>query len=426
MGPFCNAAKAAVLLGEVQDLIAKSTCSPYVDIIRYNSFDVSLQELGLKLMDLGTRWWEMCCSNIGICFAALLSLHMIARELSSMNNTVDGDECAAKSTLAIKSAITMILDIGRNFNMDIPFNNIPSLPPAASSTTYLAALLHIQFAGERFMTDEWHLEMLAMKKTIETFAQRWSSGKIFLDHIETAISHEMQARAGLNTMSTLVVIGSGPGIGASTASLFAARKFSKIALISRNLTRLSEDRDKVIASARSAGRNVDVKAWSVDITDSETYIKVLKEVEKFGDVSCVHFNAARVDLSTLLEFDENEMLYDFKTTNIALYTTAIWAIPILEKLPRSDNPSILVASSFLWQDPIPELFSLSMVKAAQRNMVQSLQKVYPNIHTAIINIGGPVSKEDPYLNPDAIAKKIWELYSQSSDSWTPEINVLAM
>ncbi|KAH8805323.1 hypothetical protein F5884DRAFT_444510 [Xylogone sp. PMI_703] len=226
-------------------------------------------------------------------------------------------------------------------------------------------------------------------------------------------------------MSTFVVIGSGPGIGVLTASLFAARKFDKIALISRNATRLSEDRNKVIASASAAGRKVEVKTWSVDITDTDKYRAVLKEVEKFGKVSCVQFNAARVNLSALLEFDQNEILYDFKTTNIALYTTAAWAIPILEALPSSESPSIIVPSSFLCQDPIPQLFSLSMVKAAQRNIVLSLQKTYPNIHIALVNIGGQVSSEDPYLNPDAISKKIWDLYTQSPGSWTPEIDILA-
>ncbi|KAH8805324.1 hypothetical protein F5884DRAFT_444439 [Xylogone sp. PMI_703] len=198
LGPFCHAAKAAVLLGEVQDLMVKSTCSPYVDIVRYESLDASLRDLGLKLMEAGTGGWEKCCSSIGLCFAALLSLHMIARELSSAHNTVDGDQCATKSTLAIRSTVTMILDICRRFNMDIPFINIPSLPPAASHTTYLAALLHIQFAGERLMTDEWNIEMLAMKKTIETFTRRWNGGKQFLNNIEAALSDELRARTGLS------------------------------------------------------------------------------------------------------------------------------------------------------------------------------------------------------------------------------------
>lgn len=51
-----------------------------------------------------------------------------------------------------------------------------------------------------------------------------------------------------------------------------------------------------------------------------------------------------------------------------------------------------MTSSLLWQSPIPALFALSMVKASQRNLVQSLAAEYPDIHTALLNVGGPVSK----------------------------------
>lgn len=69
-------------------------------------------------------------------------------------------------------------------------------------------------------------------------------------------------------------------------------------------------------------------------------------------------------------------------------------------------------------------FSLSLVKASQRNLVQSLHKTYPDIHFALLNVGGQVSKDDKYLNPDAIAEKYWELYSQSKENWTLDLNVM--
>jgi hypothetical protein len=70
-------------------------------------------------------------------------------------------------------------------------------------------------------------------------------------------------------------------------------------------------------------------------------------------------------------------------------------LPILQQ--ATDKPSFLVTSSFLWEDPIPMLFSLSMVKASQRNLVQSLQKMNSGVHIALLNVAGPVSPEDPYI-----------------------------
>ena len=95
------------------------------------------------------------------------------------------------------------------------------------------------------------------------------------------------------------------------ASLFASRKFNKIALIARDPERIKQDRESVLQNARIAGRNVEVKTWSVDITDTIAFEKILKEVEGFGSVSCVLFNAARVGMSKLLEFEESEILKDF-------------------------------------------------------------------------------------------------------------------
>ncbi len=109
----------------------------------------------------------------------------------------------------------------------------------------------------------------------------------------------------------LLIVGSGPGIGLSTAILFAARKFDKVALVSRDSVRIAEDRRKVLESTKAAGRDVEVQTWNVDITDTTAYQKILQGVNEFGNISCVIFNAARVGMSKLLEFKEEEIVKDF-------------------------------------------------------------------------------------------------------------------
>jgi hypothetical protein len=117
-------------------------------------------------------------------------------------------------------------------------------------------------------------------------------------------------------------------------------------------------------------------------------------------------------------------LHENQTTNIGLYTTANWALPILSKAPSSSIPSLLVTSSLLWKEPYPPFFALSLVKASQRNLVQTLAATYPDIHLALLNVGGIVSKEDKYLNPDAIAEHYWDLYAQKKEDWTFYLDVL--
>jgi short-subunit dehydrogenase len=116
----------------------------------------------------------------------------------------------------------------------------------------------------------------------------------------------------MTSPQTLVLIGSGPMIGVSSASLFATRKFSNIALISRDLTRLAQDRDSVLSAARAAGKNVNVRIFATDIKNTPMFEKVLKEVEKMGHILIVVFNAARVGPSEMFKFPEEEIVEDFK------------------------------------------------------------------------------------------------------------------
>jgi short-subunit dehydrogenase len=127
-----------------------------------------------------------------------------------------------------------------------------------------------------------------------------------------------------STSETLVIIGSGPGIGVSTASLFALKKFNKVALISRDKKRLEQDRETVLSflSLRT-DKKVDVKTWSTDVIDSALYKKVLGEVEKLGEITCVVFNPARVEPSELFTFDENEIVKDFMVSVSSSFTRTL-------------------------------------------------------------------------------------------------------
>ena len=123
---------------------------------------------------------------------------------------------------------------------------------------------------------------------------------------------------------TLLVIGCGPGIGVSTASIFASKKFDKIALMSRDIKRLDQDRSIILNSLKSSNRadQVEIKIWSVDITNTSDFQNTLQQVENFGNVTCVIFNAARVEPSSLFSFEEEEIVKDFMvsvTSHITIY-----------------------------------------------------------------------------------------------------------
>ncbi|EMR89688.1 putative short-chain alcohol protein [Botrytis cinerea BcDW1] len=165
---------------------------------------------------------------------------------------------------------------------------------------------------------------------------------------------------------TLVVIGSGPGIALAFTKLFAQRKLSKIALLSRSSMRLEDDKKAILESV--PGMELDIKCWGVDIAKKDIFEKVLAEVSHFGDVSCVLFNAAKVVTSEISKFPGDEIITDF-TANF------------------------------------------------------SLLLLFTYVHIALLNVADHVSLEHKYLNPPAIAQKLWDLYQQEKKDWTLDSEV---
>ncbi|GME24785.1 putative short-chain alcohol protein [Neofusicoccum parvum] len=225
----------------------------------------------------------------------------------------------------------------------------------------------------------------------------------------------------------IVVVGSGPGIGVHVASIFASRGFKKIILLSRDAARLSQDAASVKEKSRS---NAAVHTVRTDIADTAELKESLAEVDKVLEntpLECVLFNAARVGPSKLLEFPVGEIEDDLKTTVTGLYTTAQWAMPQLLEITNdpSKKPSLLVPNSMLHNDPWPQLFSLSLSKAAQYNLTHSLAREFgpQGVHCALVKVCAQITDDQEYCNPTNIAERTWDLFTQDKESWTLEVEI---
>lgn len=120
---------------------------------------------------------------------------------------------------------------------------------------------------------------------------------------------------------TLVVLGSGPGIGVGVARNFSVRGFTHIALVSRDKSRLEKDQDSVFDAIQERGYSCQVKIWQCDLTDFTQLEKTLKEIEGFGGLECVLFNAARVAGKPPLDEDIESIEQDFRvgSSELVLY-----------------------------------------------------------------------------------------------------------
>jgi len=195
-----------------------------------------------------------------------------------------------------------------------------------------------------------------------------------------------------------------------------------VALVARNKDRLAEDEDKVLDAIQERGYTCQVKTWACDLTDLAQLKKTLGEIEKFGNLEFVLYNAARVAGKPPLEETIEDIERDFKLTNLALYETAQWAIPKLQSAPEGSSPSLFVTSTTqLYKEPLPDLVSLSMVKSAQRALVLSLNaKFGKDVHIALLSVGGIVAPDKKNTSPDAIAMRAYSLYKQPKAEWQRE------
>lgn len=113
-----------------------------------------------------------------------------------------------------------------------------------------------------------------------------------------------------STHKTLLVVGSGPGIGRAVTSVFAAKRYNNIVLLARRTDSLESEKAAV---EQAVGTQVNIKTYAVDITDLAALGTALDDADAaLGRPECVFFNAARVLPSAFFEQPVTEIEYDFK------------------------------------------------------------------------------------------------------------------
>ena len=221
---------------------------------------------------------------------------------------------------------------------------------------------------------------------------------------------------------SFVVLGSGPGIGVSTATLFATKKFTSVALLARNAQRLESDASAVLEKNPFAI----AKTYSVDISDAAALKSTLERVaEDVGPPEVVLFNAARIEPSTIGEEPPETVLNDFKVMSLGMYVAMSWAQPYLVEMAKDAEarPCFFLSGGVLYRNPLAELFSLGLNKAAQINLMMSFSKVVgpKGVHVANVNVCGRVKDEEPVMNATNISKMFWELYEEKKEDWRFQI-----
>ena len=209
----------------------------------------------------------------------------------------------------------------------------------------------------------------------------------------------------------LLLIGAGPGVGASVVRRFG-REGYRATLISRRGSgdQLGDD---------LRGDGLEIEAIAADIEDLDGYRRTLERIfGAQGAPGVVVYNAALPDPGEILDTTVERLRATHDVDVIGAVVAAQVAAPVLR---AGGGGTLLVTGGGFADYPVPALATLSIGKAGLR-AAQTLIAAGvgdDGIHAATITIAGVV-KPGTAFDPDAIAELFWTAHTDAPDAWQTE------
>jgi len=212
----------------------------------------------------------------------------------------------------------------------------------------------------------------------------------------------------------ITIIGAGLGISMGVAEKFGNQGF-KVALIARNETKLQELVQQLSQKGISATYAVADVAKADSLKDALLSIR-----DKEGHAEVILYNAAAVSVKDILEQDWETIKSQMDVNVGGFFHLMKMVLPYCLK---ENKGKLFVTGGGFALGGDDQWTSLSVGKAALRNLVQAIQKKVngTNVHIAQVTVCGYVSPTDPKYTPPAIAEQYWRLYEQTTGNFDNEI-----
>ncbi|NMO52280.1 SDR family NAD(P)-dependent oxidoreductase [Actinoplanes sp. TBRC 11911] len=211
-------------------------------------------------------------------------------------------------------------------------------------------------------------------------------------------------------MTTIAIVGAGPGVGAAVARRFGREGFD-VALVSRTQTKL----DTLAAALKAEG--VNARGFAADVRDREALDRALTEAaETLGPVEVLQYSP----------LPHREFLRSTPDTTIENLTAAIEfsvyglftaANAVLDGMRTLGHGTILLVNGGSAVRPRAAVTGTSVAFAAESAYAQTLhQTLEPSgIHVTQLIVPGGIRDDDPVTNAPAIADHLWTLHRDRGD-----------
>lgn len=211
--------------------------------------------------------------------------------------------------------------------------------------------------------------------------------------------------------SQALILGVGPGLGASVARRFGRAGFA-VTIAARHEQKLSEIADQL----RSEGIIVEVAA--ADASDPRAFRTTLERLTERVTPSVVVYNAAIVATDNVLTSDLDYLQNAYNVDAVGAIVAAQVFTPAMREAGAG---TFLATGGSPGVDPQAAYATLSLGKAGLRAAVMLMHEELKEagVHATSITVAGAIISGTS-MAPERIAEIYWDLHSQPPTEWTAE------
>lgn len=208
-------------------------------------------------------------------------------------------------------------------------------------------------------------------------------------------------------MSTIAIIGAGPGLGAAVAARFGREGFS-VALLARDEEKLA----RIVGDL--ADQQVTARAYPADVHDREQLIAALASASRqLGPVEVLQYSPVpRGDfLRPVLETSVDDLAAAAEFSILAPAAAVGAVLPGMRELGRG---TVLLVNGSSAVTPNGNVAGTSVAFAGESAYGAMLHDALApvNIHVGQLIIPGAIGGGEPRFAPAALADRLWEIHTR--------------
>ncbi|MFL6125825.1 SDR family NAD(P)-dependent oxidoreductase [Actinophytocola sp.] len=205
-------------------------------------------------------------------------------------------------------------------------------------------------------------------------------------------------------MTTIAIVGAGPGLGAAVAERFGREGFS-VALISRRPENLAED---------LGVRGITAKAYPADVHDRDGLTRALAAAaEELGPVEVLQYSPVprREFLRPVLDTTADELSAAVEFSILGPVAAVGQVLPGMSDLGRG---TVLLVNGASAATPNGNVAGTSIAFAGESAYGAMLHDALArvNIHVGQLIIPGAIGGGDPLHAPDVLAERLWTIHTR--------------